>query len=126
MSSEATYLFGAVAVGLGATLFMDVWALLLDRLFAAGARLVMFDLTFGVPKEGDAEFRAALDRYHDRAVIGADFEFIVERDQGEQAKGVPPTTTLIPAPGFNDDRVGYVVLSGFPRPQDPLDSLHHY
>ena len=31
MDAEATYFLGAVAVGLGATLFMDVWALLLNR-----------------------------------------------------------------------------------------------
>ena len=34
MSTEATYFMGAVAVGLGATLFMDVWALLLNRAFS--------------------------------------------------------------------------------------------
>ena len=34
MSIEATYFLGAVAVGLGATLFMDVWALLLKRVFS--------------------------------------------------------------------------------------------
>ena len=33
MSTEATYLSGAVVVGLGATLFMDVWALFLKRAF---------------------------------------------------------------------------------------------
>ena len=33
MSTEATYFVGAVAVGLGATLFMDVWALFLKRAF---------------------------------------------------------------------------------------------
>lgn len=34
MSTEATYFLGAIAVGLGATLFMDVWALLLKRAFS--------------------------------------------------------------------------------------------
>lgn len=33
MSTEATYLLGAVVVGLGATLFMDLWALFLKRAF---------------------------------------------------------------------------------------------
>ena len=31
----------------------EVWGLLLDRLFEAGARLVMFDIVFDKPKEGD-------------------------------------------------------------------------
>ena len=34
MSTEATYFLGAVVVGLGATLFMDVWALFLKRVFS--------------------------------------------------------------------------------------------
>ena len=34
MSTEATYFLGAIVVGLGATLFMDVWALLLKRAFS--------------------------------------------------------------------------------------------
>ncbi len=33
MSTEAIYLSGAVVVGLGATLFMDLWALFLKRVF---------------------------------------------------------------------------------------------
>jgi hypothetical protein len=33
MSTEATYILGTVVVGLGATLFMDVWALFLKRVF---------------------------------------------------------------------------------------------
>jgi hypothetical protein len=33
MSTEATYFLSAVAVGLGATLFMDLWALFLKRAF---------------------------------------------------------------------------------------------
>src|SRR4051795_7179772 len=39
----------------------EIWALLLDRLFSAGARLVMFDVMFDQPKDGDPEFHAALD-----------------------------------------------------------------
>ncbi|HEY2818419.1 MAG TPA: DUF2938 domain-containing protein [Casimicrobiaceae bacterium] len=34
MSAEATYFLGAVSVGLGATLFMDLWALFLQRAFS--------------------------------------------------------------------------------------------
>ena len=38
----------------------ELWALLLDRLFAAGARVVMFDLLFNQPGDGDPAFHAAL------------------------------------------------------------------
>jgi hypothetical protein len=34
VSTEASHFLGSVAVGLGATLFMDVWALLLKRVFS--------------------------------------------------------------------------------------------
>ena len=37
MSTEATYLSGAVVVGLGATLFMDLWALFLKRAFSVAS-----------------------------------------------------------------------------------------
>src|ERR1017187_1395790 len=46
----------------------EVWALFLDRVFGAGARLVMFDMVFNklregdqTLKEGDEVFREALD-----------------------------------------------------------------
>src|SRR4030095_11967916 len=48
----------------------EVWALLLDRLFAAGTRVVMFDMIFNPPNDGDPAFHAALDRYHDKVVLG--------------------------------------------------------
>src|SRR5206468_1076668 len=52
----------------------ELWALLLDRLFGAGAKLVMFDMLFNPPNDGDAAFRRSLDRYRDRVVIGENFD----------------------------------------------------
>jgi adenylate cyclase len=95
----------------------EVWALLLDRLFAAGARLVMFDLIFSPPNDGDAAFHAALDRYKDKVVLGANVDMqdtaMGEKDQGEQTSQlrsqiVTPNDTLIPPPQLLDDRVGFV------------------
>ncbi|HEY4272699.1 MAG TPA: CHASE2 domain-containing protein [Candidatus Udaeobacter sp.] len=80
----------------------ELWALLLDKLFAAGARMVMFDLLFNPPNEGDPAFHAALDRYRDKVVVSANFDF----EHGAQA--VTPNDTLIPPPQLQDDRVGYV------------------
>ena len=71
----------------------EVWALLLDRLFQSGARLVIFDMIFSPPNDGDPAFRAALDRYRDRVVIGANIDFSSE--QGQAAKEVPPNEALI-------------------------------
>ncbi len=80
----------------------QLWALLLDRLFASGARLVIFDMIFNPPNEGDAAFRMALDRYRDRVVIGANF------DAQQNTQLILPNATLIPPPAYDDDRVGFV------------------
>jgi adenylate cyclase len=80
----------------------ELWALLLDRLFAAGARVVMFDLLFNPPNEGDPAFHAALDRYRDKVVVSANF------DMENGAQEITPNATLIPPPQMRDDRVGFV------------------
>ena len=80
----------------------EVWALLLDRLFGAGARLVIFDLLFNPPNDGDPAFHDALDRYHDKVIVGANFDM----ENGAQA--VTPNDTLIPPPQLLDNRVGFV------------------
>src|SRR5213592_618136 len=71
----------------------EVWALLLDRLFGAGARLVMFDMIFSPPYDGDPEFHAAVDRYRDKVVLGANFDFSLVREQGGAVQNVPPNST---------------------------------
>jgi adenylate cyclase len=88
----------------------EVWALLLDRLFGAGARLVMFDVIFSPPNDGDPAFHSALDRYHDKVVVGANF------DMANAAQAVTPNDTLVPPPQLLDDRVGFVNFWS-----DPID-----
>src|SRR6266568_5155434 len=79
----------------------EVWALLLDRLFAAGARLVVFDVLFNPLNDGDPAFHAALDRYRDKVVLAANF------DMENAAQATAPNNTLIPPPQLLDDRVGF-------------------
>jgi adenylate cyclase len=88
----------------------EVWALLLDRVFGAGARAVMFDFVCNPPNDGDPAFHAALDRYRDRVVVGANF------DLSQNMQAVLPNATLIPPPALLDDRVGFVIFFS-----DPLD-----
>ena len=88
----------------------EVWALLLDRLFGAGARLVIFDMVFNPPNDGDPAFHAALDRYRDKVVLGANF------DVENVAQTVTPNDVLIPPPQMQDDRVGFVNFWA-----DPID-----
>jgi len=71
---------------------------------------VMFDIIFNPPNEGDPAFHAALDRYHDKVVLGANF------DMQNAAQAVTPNNTLIPPPQLTDDRVGFVNFWA-----DPID-----
>jgi len=50
-----------------------VYALLLDRLMAGGARTVVLDFVFLNAADGDGDFAAALKKYGDRVVIGSAF-----------------------------------------------------
>src|SRR5215831_11508116 len=88
----------------------ELWALLLDRLFGAGARLVIFDMVFNPPNNGDSIFHTALDRYRGRVVLGANF------DVANAAQAVTPNDALIPPPQLMDDRVGFVNFWA-----DPID-----
>jgi len=80
----------------------EVWAVLMDKLFGAGARLMIFDIVYSPTNEGDPAFRAALDKYRDRVVIGLN----IDVEHGNQL--VPPNERLIPPPQQSDDRVGFV------------------
>jgi adenylate cyclase len=53
-----------------------VWAMLLDRLFASGAKAVFFDLMFqdASDPEDDRLLREALERHRGKVIIGAKFE----------------------------------------------------
>src|SRR3954452_8243088 len=80
----------------------ELWSLLLDRLFQSGARLVMFDMIFNNPNDGDPIFGAALARHHDRVVLGMNI------DTQNNTQIVLPNAQLIPPPAETDDRVGFV------------------
>src|SRR5450631_4431395 len=47
-----------------------VWALLIEKMADAGAKVIVFDLVFAAPSEGDDELNRALEKYKDRVVIG--------------------------------------------------------
>jgi adenylate cyclase len=93
----------------------EIWALFLDRVFASGARLVMFDLVFNKLRdeqlrEGDNAFRAALDRHRDKVALAANFDFSQVSEIGGVVQTVVPHPLFIPPPQMQDDRVGYVTF----------------
>jgi two-component sensor histidine kinase/CHASE2 domain-containing sensor protein len=86
----------------------EVYALLLDRLMAAGAKVVVFDMLFPTPNEGDPAFRAALDRHAGRVVLGANLN-ATEDENGRQTLSLTtPLGALIPPRTPPDDRIGLV------------------
>jgi adenylate cyclase len=86
----------------------EIYGLVLQRLVDAGARVVMFDLTFPSQTEGDAPFRLALDRYRSHVVIGSNF---VNPSRNQEttvdASFTRPAATLIPITTPMDDRVAF-------------------
>ena len=76
----------------------EVYALVLERLVEAGAKVVAFDLTFPGPSDADDTFRAALDRYRDHVVIASNFV------DGTLTR---PSETLIEQTSPIDNRIGF-------------------
>lgn len=90
-----------------------VYGAVLERLAAAGAKAVVFDIVFDGEKAAeDPAFRAALDRFADRVVVGSSLERRVrEAGAGAGARDVLvshvlPPPSLIPD-AETDPRVGY-------------------
>ena len=87
----------------------EIYSLILERLIEAGARVVAFDCLFLTPATGDAEFRAALDRFRSQVVIASTF---VSPSQVDRSIPIPssyhaPSETLIASQPTPDDRVGF-------------------
>jgi len=86
----------------------EVYALILDRLVDAGAKVVAFDCLFPKPASGDETFRTALDRFSQQVVIGSNFVSPdnIDRTSKMPSSYDPPAPTLVSnAP--TDDRVGF-------------------
>jgi signal transduction histidine kinase len=86
-----------------------IYAMILERLIHAGAKVVAFDCLFPEPAPGDDAFRAALDRFKSQVVIGGNFVSPddVDRSHRFPSRYEPPTETLIPKSAKPDDRVGF-------------------
>jgi adenylate cyclase len=84
----------------------EIYGLILERLVNAGAKVVIFDLTFPNATEDDAPLRAMLDRYKDRVVIGSNF--VSSTSHGFSTVHAPPPETLVPQTVPIDDRVAFI------------------
>jgi len=91
-----------------------VWAELIDKLVAAGAKVIVFDLIFASPNEGDDALRLALEKHKDRIVIGYSLN-LQKTDHGNLQQILTPNRNVLPAPNTDalvqDDRTGYVNMT---------------
>jgi adenylate cyclase len=99
-----------------------LYPLIVERVLGAGARVVAIDLLFPTPRDGDAAFRAALEQYRDRLVVGSNFD-----DSGSYQ---PPADSLLPQSNPLDDRAGFVnfwpdELDGIVRSVQFQESIEH-
>jgi adenylate cyclase len=88
-----------------------VWARLIEKLGDAGAKVIVLDLVFAAPGDGDDELKQALEKYKDRVVIGYNIS-----DDGTERGNLRelqlPNASVLTALGtrsaVEDDRLGYV------------------
>ncbi len=85
----------------------QVWADVIEKLTAAGARVIGIDFAFATATpdhpEWDAALHAALERHRDRVVIGADYEF-----SASKARLVPPSAAVLTSDSLQKEpRLGY-------------------
>ncbi|MFL6529074.1 MAG: CHASE2 domain-containing protein [Chthoniobacterales bacterium] len=86
----------------------EIYGLVLQRLVEAGAKVVIFDLTFPTPMTGDEPFRLALEKYRDQVVIGSNFVYADKAEgHGSVIIDSQPSDTLVAPTSPRDDRVGY-------------------
>ena len=86
----------------------EVYALLAERLLAAGARGVIFDLLLTKPGSGDEIFRATIERHRGRIVLGENFASNTLSAQLEAPSLDLPAKTVVPNDNPGDSSLGYV------------------
>jgi adenylate cyclase len=91
----------------------EVYAELTEKLIAAGARLVIFDLLFPTSKEGDNPFARVLKAHPGKAVLAASFE---NPDSHDRGAGGP--ALVVPNENFRDAVDGKWGIVNFPLWKD--------
>ena len=100
-----------------------VWAEVLDRLFAAGARQVFIDITFKSPSadpESDRLFREALERHRGKVVLGMKFEDSTVGN-ATVTQLVMPTEAIT---GPNPEKTNTGILTLWPERDERIHSIH--
>ena len=89
----------------------EVWARLIGKLSDAGAKVVVIDLVFATPGEGDEALRQAMEDHKDRVVIGYSIN-VSKTDRGDFREMLLPNQSVLASDAarspVEDDRLGYV------------------
>ncbi len=86
----------------------EIYALVAERLLAAGARGVVFDVRLPTPGPGDEILRATIERHPDRIVVGADFS-LSDIGPGQKAWTlILPAETVVPNSSAESPSIGFV------------------
>src|SRR5438046_9379365 len=90
----------------------EIYAMILERLVRAGAKVVAFDCLFSASAPGDDAFRGALEQSKPQAVIGSNSVSPdnVTRSSRMPASSEPPAETPIPKTPTQDERGGFTNL----------------
>ena len=90
-----------------------VWARLIEKLGDAGAKVIVFDLVFAAPGDGDDALNRTLEKYKDRVVIGYNIN-VGKTERGEFRELLLPNPSVLTTDATNspveDERLGYVNL----------------
>jgi adenylate cyclase len=79
----------------------EIYALLCERLLAAGARAVLFDVRFSQPEQGDDAFRAILLRFPDRIALASELvQQPIGPDQQAWKLALPDVSSHHPSIGY--------------------------
>ena len=87
----------------------EIYAMILERLVRAGAKVVAFDCLFPAPAPGDDAFRVSLDQFNSQVVIGSNFVSPgdVEKSSKIPSRYDPPAETLIAKAAAPDNRIAF-------------------
>jgi adenylate cyclase len=102
----------------------EIYALLADHLFEAGARAVVFDLIFPKPAPGDEAFQSALTRFRGRVVVGSNFVPEVIGPGRESWSLNLPSNTVVPDAEPGHPSIGYVNF--WPGPNGIVRSARYH
>lgn len=85
----------------------SIYPLIIDRLIDAGAEVVVLDLLFQTPGEGDAQLQEAMRRHRGKVVLGANF--VPEEMLGREGwKLATPTSTVLTDDDQQSPEIGFV------------------